>query len=319
MSVFLDPSLSAHETATAFSGEIEGYLLDDIVFSRAQASQQKFDRASAKIARDGLDHYMIELFFEGHTEMTVGRRVLRNRPGQIVGFDLGDVMDSFNSVFDVLCVFVPRARLSPLLARPDSINGVMPSVEDGPGFLLAKYLRTLYQVAPTLTPAEGATAARALLELTASAFNKASAGARADDIVAQPSQLLRAQFYIRENLASADLTSERIALGVGISRTALYKLFEPAGGVANYVRELRLRKCFRDLASSRHSGAQIAEIAYRWGFSDPAVFARAFRRRFGRSPSEAREVTHTYVRRDRQAIDPRAGNRLHEEWIATLA
>jgi AraC-like DNA-binding protein len=318
MTIFLDPSLSSHDDVLKFDGEIEGYLLDDILFTRAQASRQKFDRAESKIARDGLQHYMIELFLGGHTEMKVGRHIVRNQPGQIVGFDLGDVMDSFNSDFDVLCIHIPRTRLAPLLARPDSVHGVMPSLEGGAGYLLSGYLQTLYQVVPTLGPVEAATAARALLELIAAAFNKEVAGPRGETSIAQQSLLLRAQLFIRENLGTDNLSSDRIAASIGVSRSVLYQLFEPVGGVASYVRELRLHKCFAEIVSPRNVGTQISEIAYRWGFSDPAVFTRAFRRRYGRSPSEAREMAHVYARRDRAMHDPRAGNRRHEEWLVGL-
>lgn len=319
MAVFLDPSLSHQESPDDFAGEIEGYLLDDIVFSRARSSGQKFDRESLKIAADLLDHYMIQLFLEGHAEVNLHRRLVRNRPGQIIGFDLGDIMDSFNASFDLIGIIVPRTRLSPLLRRPDSLQCLMPSLEDGPGYLLAGYLQTLYNVAPSLSRDDASSAATALVELIAAAFNSAAVGPHVESNASGQSQLLRAQLFIRENLGLARLSSDAIASNIGVSRSTLYQLFESVGGVAGYVRELRLRKCLTEIASPRHASRQIAEIAYGWGFSSPAVFARAFRRRFGRTPSEARSVSYAQVRREQFLIDPRAGNRLHEEWIAGLA
>lgn len=319
MSVFLDPSLSRQESPDAFAGEIEGYLLDDIVFTRARASGQKFDRRSLKIAADSLDHYMIQLFLEGHAEVNLQRRLVRNRPGQIIGFDLGDIMDSFNASFDLIGIIVPRTRLSPLLRRPDSLQCLMPSLEDGPGHLLAGYLQTLYNVVPSLSRADASAAATALVELIAAAFNSAAVGPHTENTASHQSQLLRAQLFIRENLGSPRLSSDAIARNIGVSRSSLYQLFESVGGVAGYVRELRLRKCLTEIASPRHASRQIAEIAYRWGFSSPAVFARAFRHRFGRTPSESRNTAYAQVRREHVPIDPRAGNRLHEEWIAGLA
>lgn len=314
MGVFLDTALHPHDAARRFDGDIEGYLIDGIVFTRGRANRQKFDRGHAKIARDGIDHYMIELFFKGHAEMDVHGRTIRNRPGQIMGFDLGEVMNSFNSDFDLLCVFIPRTLLAPLLVRPDSIHGMMPSTQDGPGYLLADYLRSVYKVLPALAPAEAGATARALIELAAGAFNTAAMGAAWDGNGRQRSLLLRAQIYLRENIHAPDLSAETVARGIGVSRTVLYELFDPIGGVASRVRELRLRKCFTEIVSSRNTGARISEIAFRWGFNDPAVFSRAFRRRFDMTPSDARAVSA--ARAVREDIDPRAGNRRHEEWIA---
>lgn len=322
--VCLESSLARDEQSGDFDATLEGYLLDDIVFSRPQAARQKFDRTSLRIAQDGVDHYMIEMFFKGFTEMRVHNRTVRNSPGQIVGFDLGDVLDSVNTDFDLLCLFVPRTRLSPLLTRPDSLHGVIPDLNAGPGFLLASYLQTLYRALPTLSAADAPTTANALLQLIAAAFNRASGEPSADTSGGRRHDaLLRAQLYIRENLASRSLSAEDIALKMGISRTALYQLFETIGGVASYVRELRLRKCLSEITASRHASTQIAEIAYRWGFDDPSVFSRAFRQRFGCAPNEARALAHARARHDHAGRDlPNAerdvGDRTYEEWIAGL-
>ena len=316
--VCLDSSLSHGEPAEKFTAVLEGYLLDGIVFSRPQATRQKFDRSSLKIARDSVDHYMIELFLRGHMEMQVHSRTIRNRPGQIVCFDLGDVLDSFNSNFDLLCVFIPREQLAPLLDRPDSLHGVMPDIEVGPGLLLAQHLRTLYRALPTLSPADAPSTARALLELTAAAFNRAIGGNNVYIGGRHHSLLLRAQQFIRENLAVPTLSVEDVALGIGVSRTLLYQLFEPIGGVAVYVREMRLRKCLKDVTAVGRVKAPIAEIGYRCGFTDPSAFARAFRQRFGSTPSEVREFASLQSGRNPTAADSFMGDRAYEEWIAGL-
>ena len=67
--VFLDTRLAPQDDAQRFNGDVESYLLDDIVISRPRANGQKFDRPSGRIARDGLDHYMIQLFVRGSTDI----------------------------------------------------------------------------------------------------------------------------------------------------------------------------------------------------------------------------------------------------------
>src|SRR6185436_18209442 len=137
MRVFLDSSLSAHERADDFVGEVEGYLIDDILLTRGMASRQKYDRAAPKIARDSLDHYMVQIFLGGHTEVSLGRRVVRSLGAQPIAFDLADVLDSYNSDFDLVCVVIPRTRLAPLLLRPDSAQGQVPDTDTGAGQLLS--------------------------------------------------------------------------------------------------------------------------------------------------------------------------------------
>lgn len=314
MRVFLDSSLPT--TPEDFTGEVEGYLIGDILLTRGIASQQKYDRPSSKIAGDSLDHYMIQVFVDGYTEMALGRRTVKSRAGTPIAFDLGDVLDSYNSDFDILCVVIPRAMLAPLLLHPDSVHGQIPDADSGAGQMLGDYMRSLYLAAPSLTPLDALAAVRALLELAAAALN----GSPTREIAAaEHALLLKAQRFIRENLAAADLSPETVALATGISRTALYELFQPLSGVAAYVRELRLRRCLSEIMSARHAHVQVSEIAYRWGFTNAAHFTRAFRQRFGRTPSDARETARTAVLQGRTELDPRVGDRRYEEWIVTLA
>jgi AraC-like DNA-binding protein len=41
---------------------------------------------------------------------------------------------------------------------------------------------------------------------------------------------------------------------------------------------------------SQATGQSITQIAYDWGFKDPAHFSRAFRARYGETPSASRQV-----------------------------
>ena len=130
---------------------------------------------------------------------------------------------------------------------------------------------------------------------------------------------MRVQTFIKERLSLPDLEPSFVAENVGMSRAQLYRLFAPIGGVAEYIREQRLRRCLADLLSAKHAQRQIADIGYRWGFTDPIGFAKAFKQRFGRTPSEARDAVLVLGRQARQGMAHRLGDRLYEEWIAGLA
>lgn len=316
--VFLDARLPSTGAST-FHANVEGYLLEDVFLSRCKAGTQKFDRPAAKIAQDSIDHYMIQLVLAGRIDMDHAGHHLVAPTGGLIAFDLSDVMDTFNSDFDVLSIIVPRRRLAPLLANPDDQQGAQVSPETGSGKLLANYLVTLFSVASTLTQAEASLAARSLLDLVALAFN--GAALRTGDLpeLAQQAELMRVQSFIKERLPLAQLEPAFVAEGVGMSRAQLYRLFAPVGGVAEYIREQRLRRCLADLLSARNAHRQIADVAYSWGFRDPIYFAKAFKSRFGRTPSEARDMALSSELRDRKGYELGTGDRLFEEWIAGLA
>ncbi|MBF2937786.1 helix-turn-helix domain-containing protein, partial [Pseudomonas aeruginosa] len=52
--------------------------------------------------------------------------------------------------------------------------------------------------------------------------------------------------------------------------------------------ERRLERARQLLASPQGRRLDVAEVAYRHGFSSQAHFARAFKARYGMTPSEAR-------------------------------
>ena len=99
-------------------------------------------------------------------------------------------------------------------------------------------------------------------------------------------QILR---RIETDFADPDLSPEGLAAELGISRRYLQQLL--AGSGTSFVQELtatRLDRASDMLSDPRAGGLSVGEIAFRCGFLDPGYFARAFRKRFGRTPSEWR-------------------------------
>src|SRR5690606_17120560 len=95
--------------------------------------------------------------------------------------------------------------------------------------------------------------------------------------------------YINRNLDSPDLSPQSICKALGLSRSRLYAICEPMGGVAAFIQQRRLRRIHAILAD-RRDRRRIAEIAFEHGFVSEAHFSRAFRRAFGYSPREVREA-----------------------------
>lgn len=100
--------------------------------------------------------------------------------------------------------------------------------------------------------------------------------------------LRRAEQCIRENLKDLDLTSQSVADACGISLRYLQRLFADSDQSINgFIRENRLTRCAEELAQTTNM-ISLAEIAYRWGFSDQSQFCKHYKARFGVTPSEAR-------------------------------
>jgi AraC-like DNA-binding protein len=91
-------------------------------------------------------------------------------------------------------------------------------------------------------------------------------------------------------LGRNDLSSEIIAGRHGISARYVRKLFEQEGNsFTRFLLSERLTRVGRLLRDPRHAHLTIAQVAHSSGFNDISYFNRAFRRRFGATPTEFRE------------------------------
>jgi len=101
---------------------------------------------------------------------------------------------------------------------------------------------------------------------------------------------------IADNLETDALAVSELCRHFQISRASLYRLFEADGGLAHYVREQRLNLAFRQLLSPAAQDKRLIDLAVSMRFSSDSTFIRAFRRKFGLTPGELRELADTWLR-----------------------
>lgn len=116
------------------------------------------------------------------------------------------------------------------------------------------------------------------------------------DVAAQPSpsrlRVLhkhRIKRFVRERLADPALDVQAIADHIQLSARYVHELFsdEPES-LTRWIWSARLEGCRRELGAG--NVRTVGEVAYGWGFVNLAHFSRAFRGRFGMSPSEFRKL-----------------------------
>ncbi|WP_027552731.1 AraC family transcriptional regulator [Bradyrhizobium sp. Cp5.3] len=92
-------------------------------------------------------------------------------------------------------------------------------------------------------------------------------------------------------LGRNDLCLSEVAARSGLSPRQAQRLFEQAGTTfTEFVLEQRLLLARKLLGDPRARARKISDIAHSAGFSDLSYFNRAFRKRFGATPSELRGV-----------------------------
>jgi AraC-like DNA-binding protein len=154
---------------------------------------------------------------------------------------------------------------------------------------LADYMLLLHRSLPHLRKGD----LPLIVATTTNLFAAALAPSNDRDMAAQgPTDAVataRIARIITERLGDPLLTPDKLCRAVGVSRSRLYRMFEPAGGISNYVRRKRLLKT-RDILADSSDRRSISGIAEEWGFTDASTYSRMFKLEFGISPKEAREL-----------------------------
>ncbi len=185
-------------------------------------------------------------------------------------------------------ITVPRATIEPAIADLDAVlkDRLPASTELA---LLTSYAEALMAEAP-LTPEIEALAAGHLRDLII-----ATLGAKKVERIAAgrgvgAARLAAIKRDILENLADPSLSIQGMAVRHGISTHYIRALFSRDGtAFTDYVREQRLLRAFKHLSDRHGPQRHVSAIAYTCGFSDLSWFNQAFKRRFGRAPSDVRE------------------------------
>ncbi len=99
---------------------------------------------------------------------------------------------------------------------------------------------------------------------------------------------------ILKNLGSRDLSLSALAARHRVTPRYVQRLFEREGiSLTNFILGERLARVHLLLRDPRHAQRTISDIAFEVGFGDLSYFNRAFRRRFGMTPSDLREPMRT--------------------------
>ena len=306
------------ERETGFLGEIEAYILGDMALAHTRTQAQSWARTPEIIARDGMDHFMIQIYEKGSMSFRHrGQDRVFAQNGLIV-FDLAQDMRSVSSDMANLSLLLPRGLIEPhLKSAADRHLQILPNDENPMARLLFDHMKTLKAVAGDMTLAQAGEASASTAALVTACLNGSEPEPGAGERGIAFALLVRARQRIEENLADPNLTPARVARLSGVSRTRLYEMFEPFGGVQAYIRERRLRLAMRMVVDQRFALRPISSIAEACGFSNDSAFSRAFRNRFGTTARDMRANPN-----QARLIEPdmaRFVDRRYENWIRTLS
>lgn len=287
ISVVFEVEQPAREDVSPFSAAVEAFQLGDMIVADASLGAQRYLRTSAQKRRDGMDHFVLNLYRTGGWKAQTDRGEFHGRAGQVSVLDLSRNLISDEPHSDLVTLFLPRSLLDDRLPNLGALHGSAPT---GPyAALLGEYIDLMAHKLPTL-PAGGEQAlCRATCEILEACLQPSLAAAEAARPVLELVLRRRANRFIEAHLKSPKLTADAICHATGVSRRTLYRLFDQDGGVQRYIQSRRLER-IRSTLTDRNETRRISEIATDFGFLRSDHFARVFKHQFGQPASEMRHL-----------------------------
>lgn len=297
-----------------FTGAVRSHSLAHLQVSSVQSSTQRIERNGSLIRGDTRAYLQLGMMRRGHAVVRQdGREAVIGR-GDYVLYETSrpfDWMVNGDTADDqwVLEVFTwPRAMISLGL---DESRGLTARTFDGASGMtgvLGRFLHDIVTARPEVDAGMGGSVADEVADLVSVVANTMAGG---DDLRQSSGLSRKIDQYIDQNLGNPDLSPTAIAQATSISNRQLHRIFADRDlTVSRMIRMKRLESCRREIIASVAKDRSLTEISRRWGFTDLAVFGRAFKEAYGVSPRQYRAAASAAsgdpraVTRPRRAHDP---------------
>jgi AraC-like DNA-binding protein len=287
--------------ATWGIARIESVALPDVDLYRTKFSGEMFAcRRRGHIVADSIHDFFLSIPIDERSEVDhAGRRTVCE-PGHFrllsAGVPFSTIISgsSKHDPHSSLFLRLSGAALRGLIADVDSFPDLVLPVSPGAGRLLKSFVETGLSEGAALSAAQAKGLGRMIVDAVADIILNSPTIELEHARIAQSSFTRvqeTAKQFIQRNLAVPQLDCAMVADHCQVSRTYLHAAFADARlSVAAYIREMRLTRCWEMLRNPALSRRSITDIALIWGFDDLGTFGRAYRRRYGISPRQDRQI-----------------------------
>jgi AraC-like DNA-binding protein len=269
-----------------FFGSLTSKLAGTIQYSAVRSAPQHVARTRHKISRSGHDYFLLSLQTKGHGVLEQDGRRAVLQPGDFALYDTTRPYDLwFDAQFSQLVLRLPRSMLAERLFDADRFTALRIAGTAGAGRLASLFFRQLYHELQHVEVSGVERLHATGVDLLATAFSEQT-GALSS--VSESHSVLRRRIcdFIDRHLAEPDLSCLSIAAAHGISERYLRKLFAMCSmSASDQIWSRRLEQARRDLIDPMRAHRTVTTIGYDVGFKDAAHFSRAFKARFGLTPT----------------------------------
>jgi AraC-like DNA-binding protein len=274
----------------SFTGDLSIWELGDVSLSRLTSEALRYRRLPRHFKAEGEEHFLITIPARSEIFFSQCGKDVRCTPG---GFILERSHEPYEfshaEAADLWVMKVEAKALAGRIRQPDRFCSLQFDAANGAGGLFSDMLPLIPGRFDAMELETRSTVGRQLLDLLALALKADERTLTSGNSTIREAHLTRIDSFIRKRLGDCDLDPDGIASGCGISTRYLHELFRDTNQtLSSWIRDQRLEAC-REMLADSSNRQTVAEIAYRWGFSDQAQFSRAFKAHFGAPPKDYRE------------------------------
>jgi AraC-like DNA-binding protein len=292
----------------AFHAEVRAWRLEGLLLFERRLSGVIHSR-STRAGNDGFDHVVLSLVLSGQVTGGPESGFDKAVAGDIYVTDTGQPSRTEFVSAHVLTASVSREIIEAARGTTAGLHGRILTAPRN--LMLADFLQSLARNGDAIESEAQPGLSRAFIHILASVEDQ---GVRASNEARRRDYLRRAtvERMIGETLSDLSLSVATLSRGTGISRSALYRLFEEQGGVARLIQKRRLDGVRRALDNREQ--ASLSDVARTFGFADEIQLSRLFREAYEMSPQ---------VYRDRVAAsrpdDPMDSRRRWAGWMGEIS
>jgi AraC-like DNA-binding protein len=270
---------------SSFQGKIEYASIRDVRIAKLTASPHHVLRTPSFGKRDSNDFLKVVLQMKGISGFEQGSRKVVLSPCE---WSIYETKQPYRVTVPngtvTLLVLVPRENVLTQRMHLDSVLMRKFSGKTGLGKLAIQFMISAFDEIPVITPGaewEIADAIANLIRLTMLDASEIHSEVSLPQVWRD-----RIKSYIVSHLRDPELSIDQIAVALNCTKRYIHKVFQCEGtSVSESILRMRLARCREDLRNPALSRNSITDIAYSWGFNNPAHFSKAFRDEYHVSPS----------------------------------
>jgi len=281
---------TAQKHCQRFAGTIDGQTLGHIQITELSSDPVTYNRERFHISGENTDYFLVTIPEMADIHFTQNGKEVDCSPGDFILEGSADPYRfSYKDPARMSVLRIPGQELRDRIKNADDFCANRFLGSQASAALFLDYLQSLLKFSRDLPEIAKLKLSEQLIDLLALTMEASGEALPCADSASQEAHLHRIYNYINLHLANPELNTKQIAEACGISTRYLHQLFKPTNHtVASWIKERRLKQCYDALADPRRPIRSIAELAYRWGFSDQAHFSRSFKARFEMPPGQVR-------------------------------